>query len=401
MARRELTVLSVFSGCGGLDLGLERAGFRVIGCVEIDPVARETLATNRPDWPLLLPGDVNKLAGRIEASDVGLRRGELSLLAAGPPCQPFSKAAQWSPNGRRGAGDERASCLSGLLRMVERFLPRVVLIENVPGFVQGRTSCLEQLRRELCAINRRSGVQYHLEWRLVDAADYGVPQHRTRAIAIAAREGTSPCWPYPTHETARVTAWDALRDLPPPEHIPEPTGWLELLPTIPEGCNYIWHTRRGGGLSLFGYRTRYWSFLLKLAKQRPSWTLPAQPGPYTGPFHWDNRALTPTERLSLQSFPRSWYVAGSRRNVLRQIGNAAPPLLAEAIGRAIATQFFGLRYMSALRLSIPRASRLPPGPTPPARLPGKYTKIIGTYQDHAGTGRGPRPVQRGSNHGDE
>ena len=84
--------------------------------------------------------------------------------------------------------------------------------------------------------------------------------------------------------------------------------WAGLLPTIPEGENYLFHTRLGGGRPLFGYRTRYWSFLLKLAKDEPSWTLQAHPGPATGPFHWANRPLTVQEMLRLQSSqqPGEW-----------------------------------------------------------------------------------------------
>ncbi len=394
MVSDDLTLLSVFSGCGGLDLGLEQAGFRVVGCVEMDASACATLKANRPKWPTLEPGDVNALAKRIEPRDLGLRRRELSLLAGGPPCQPFSKAAQWSPNGRRGSQDKRASCLTGFLRLVEEFLPKVFLIENVPGFLSGRTSCLERINRTLSRINRRHRCRYRLCWRLVDAADYGVPQHRTRVIALAARDGREPCWPPETHKDRRVTAWDALRSLSPPAELPPPTGWLELLPTIPEGSNYIWHTRRGGGRPLFGYRTRYWSFLLKLATRRPSWTLPAQPGPYTGPFHWDNRPLTAEERLRLQSFPTTWRVAGRYCEVVRQIGNATPPLLAEVIGRAIASQFLGQCYHTDPRLRIPRSRRPSPEPAQLESLPKKYRELIGVYPDHPGPGRGPRPTGR-------
>lgn len=313
MRSNELTLLSVFSGCGGLDLGLEQAGFRVLGCVEIHPDARATLKANRPKWPLLTPGDVNALAKRIEPCDLGLKARQLSLLAGGPPCQPFSKAAQWSPNGCRGSLDNRATCLTGLLRLVDTFLPKVLLIENVPGFIMGRTSCLDRIKRALGRINRRHRCRYRLQWELVDAADFGVPQHRTRVIVVATRDGRALCWPAATHRDSALTAWDALGSLPSPAKGPPRRGWLELLPTIPEGSNYIWHTRRGGGYPLFGYRTRFWSFLLKLAKARPSWTLPAQPGPYTGPFHWDNRPLTSEEQLRLQSFPASWRVTGLYR----------------------------------------------------------------------------------------
>ena len=82
--------------------------------------------------------------------------------------------------------------------------------------------------------------------------------------------------------------------------------WADLLPTIPEGQNYLWHTNRGGGSQLFGWRTRYWSFLLKLAKNLPSWTIQAHPGSSIGPFHWRNRKLSVPEMCRLQTFPTAW-----------------------------------------------------------------------------------------------
>jgi len=387
-----LTLLSVFSGAGGLDLGLEHAGFRVIGCIEKDPAARATLQANRPSWPILEPSEVNRLSRQLAPEDVDLRRGELSLLAGGPPCQSFSKAAQWSPNGRLGLRDQRASCLAGFFRLIDAFLPKVVLMENVPGFVSGSTTCLSRIERRFQAINRRSGFRYHLDWRILDAADYGVPQHRRRAIVVAARDAGPFIWPVPTHTVNRVSAWDALCSTPPPANPRTATGWLRLLPTIPEGHNYIWHTRRGGGKPLFGYRTRYWTFLLKLAKNRPSWTISAQPGPFAGPFHWDNRPLSIEERLRLQSLPPSWRVVGSERERIRQVGNATPPLLAEAIGRAIARQHFGRQYCSPLHLCIPIAKQGAPKPAFLTPIPRDLLGRLGDHADHPGAGRGPRPI---------
>src|SRR6185312_12245754 len=107
--------------------------------------------------------------------------------------------------------------------------------------------------------------------------------------------------------------------------------WADLLPSIPPGMNYLWHTDRGGGEPLFGWRRRYWSFLLKLAPDQPSWTIQAQPGPATGPFHWDNRRLTGREMARLQTFPDDIQITGSLADAQRQIGNAVPSLLAEVL----------------------------------------------------------------------
>ena len=140
-----------------------------------------------------------------------------------------------------------------------------------------------------------------------------MPQLRQRVFVIGSREGKKLRFPEPTHRDpdepgllwdlpTHRTAWDALADVTPDpcEALGVQGKWAELLPSIPEGQNYLWHTERYGGLRLFGWRRRYWSFLLKLAKNRPSWTIQAQPGPAIGPFHWKSR------RLSVRELCRLW-----------------------------------------------------------------------------------------------
>lgn len=387
------TFLSVFSGLGGLDLGLEKAGFTNVGCIEFDPVARESLKANHPRRRLISPHDVTSVAQQLKPRDLGLKRRQLFILAGGPPCQPFSKAAQWSHKAMKGMKDPRAKCFASFIQLIERFLPRVVLIENVQGFVSGRNNAIAKLEKSLRQINKTEGTSYKLSWKVVDASQYGVPQRRYRAILVARRDGSDFKFPDPLTLQAPVTAWEALRGLRVKTNVPaRPEHWGELLPSIPEGWNYQWHTRRGGGESLFGYRTRFWSFLLKLSKRAPAWTISAQPGPYTGPFHWKNRPLTKSELLRLQSFPASWKVSGDRADQVRQIGNATPPLLAEIVGRAIATQMRKKGYRSAPKLSIPRARNAIPRREPVTRIPRKFRKLIKKRADHPGTGRGPSPV---------
>jgi len=382
-------VLSVYSGAGGLDLGLEYAGFDPILCLDTEPTARRTLTLNRPGWMAPAPGDV-ALASRVFApGDFGLAAGDLDLLAGGPPCQPFSKAAQWAPTARQGMQDPRAASLEGMLNLVETFQPAAVLIENVAGFLRGNGSALSTLEDRLTVLNERNDTQYKLQWWIVDAADFGVPQHRQRAIAVAFRDGRSFQLPERTHTADPVTAWDALHDWKEPNP-PEPTGsWTELLASIPEGGNYQWLTAKGGGDELFGWRTRYWSFLLKLAKDRPAWTLPASPGPNTGPFHWDNRPLSVRERLRLQSFPDDWHLEGTTREQYRLVGNATPPLLAEALGAAIGIEL-GLYADYSPQLLRPRPASAPPA-EPPRRIPKHLRDAVGPRAPHPGTGLGPAP----------
>ena len=172
---------------------------------------------------------------------------------------------------------------------------------------------LQLLLEGFKALNAEAGVNYTPVYKILDAADFGPHRHAepTRGEAdLASPEGLKPY----------STAWDAIGDL---DTVANDDGlslsgkWAELLPSIPEGQNYLWHTSRGGGEPLFGWRTRYWSFLLKLAKDLPSWTLQAQPGPAIGPFHWRNRNLTTRELCRLQTFPDDVVITGDRRTALK------------------------------------------------------------------------------------
>lgn len=388
--RRKPTVLSAFTGAGGLDLGLERAGFRILGCIEFDDVARETIRRNRPRHRLLQPHDITELVATLKPRDVGLRRRGLDVLAGAPPCQPFSKAAQWSPKSMQGLADPRMGSLRAFMTLADQFLPKVVLVENVPGFVRGETSVLAFMRRAFRRLNREYGTSYELHAKIVNAVDYGVAQRRERAIIIAARDGRRITWPSPTHRYTPARAYDALRTIKATNGKRPKGRWAGLLPSIPEGSNYIWHTSEGGGRQMFGYRTRYWSFLLKLAKDQPAWTLSAHPGPATGPFHWMNRPLTVKEMLRLQSFPASWRVAGTQSEQVRQVGNATPPLLAEIVGRMLGEDVFGLVYNKPPTLRISQA-RAVPFPERPKRVPRRYLALVSEHEPHPGTGRGPSP----------
>ncbi len=391
----KLLCLSAFSGIGGLDLGLEHAGFSIIGGIENDAAARRSLALNRPKLQCLSPHDINEVASNLLPRDLGVAKGELTLLAAGPPCQPFSNAAQWSRTGARGLDDHRTETLFGLLTLIERLLPHAILIENVPGFVNGNRSALSILKERLAAVNHRSGTSYKLACRILNAVEFGVPQRRRRAIVIAFRSGANPKWPAVTHRDRPVRAWDALHNVCPARP-PAPSGrFASLLPSVPEGQNYQFFTERGEGPPLFGYRRRFWSFLLKLAKIEPAWTVPANPGPATGPFHWDSRPLAPEEILRLQTFPSYWKLDGTHREQVRQAGNATPPLLAEIIGRSIAAQLCGDKIGGNPILAIPRSEFVPP-PTPPRPVAAEYMAFAGHHDPHPGAGRGPRPRPRES-----
>ncbi len=161
------------------------------------------------------------------------------------------------------------------------------------------------------------------------------------------------------------------------------------------GENYLWHTERGGGLPLFGWRRRYWSFLLKLAKNRPSWTVQAQPGPATGPFHWDNRRLSMRELCRLQTFPDDVVIFGGRTSIQKRVGNAVPSLLAEVLGRGIRKQLLGHRVQNRNpKLLPPGSSARPFGRSVRCRSRDPFLDLVGDHDAHPGTGRGYRAVDR-------
>ena len=162
-------------------------------------------------------------------------------------------------------------------------------------------------------------------------------QIRERVFLVGSRDGRAFRFPYAqfadpeksdTQGTLFAlepyrTAWDAIGDLDHIDHgdTLRMTGkWAGLLPSIPEGQNYLWHSERGGGVPLFRWRSRYWSMLLKLAKDRPSWTIQAQPGSAIGPFHWRNRRLSPRELCRIQTFPDDFEVQGGITSIQRQAG---------------------------------------------------------------------------------
>jgi DNA (cytosine-5)-methyltransferase 1 len=394
-----LSSISLFTGAGGLDYGFEAAGFQTLAAVENDLDACQTLRLNRP-WPLI-PRPIEAVSSDEVLSTAATHKSEVALLLGGAPCQPFSKAAYWARGDTRRLEDPRANTLAEFMRCVEDFLPVVFVLENVHGIkYTGKEEGFLFLGRRIDAINQRHGTQYQLSWAVVDAASYGAPQHRQRFILVAHREGKVFRFPERTHgeEEASlfgtsllpyVTAWDAigLAENAGGEDLSVKGRWAKLLPSIPEGENYLWHTNRKGGKPLFGWRTCYWSFLLKLARNRPSWTLQAQPGPAIGPFHWENRRLSVWEMCRLQTFPPSVRLHGSRNSLQRQLGNAVPSLLAEILAREIVRQFFPgqpLPTSPTLAISVRRPI---PCPEPVAEVPSEFLHLAGDHPDHPGTGR--------------
>lgn len=403
---QEKTMISLFSGAGGLDLGLHVSGFTNKLCVEIDLAARQTIQLNHPEWRLACPGDIHLLTPSELLLQSGLKAGEITLLAGGPPCQPFSKSGYWATGDTDRLTDPRAKTLKAYLNIVREAQPEVILLENVKGIAYSeKDEGLQFLISELGRINEDKKTNYKPCVIALNAADYGVPQLRERVFIIASRDGKQFSLPEPTHfdqgaaqgtGLPYVTAWDAIGDLDVdewPEEVKPSGKWADLLPTIPEGQNYLWHTERMGGIPLFGWRTRFWSFLLKLAKNKPSWTIQAQPGPATGPFHWKSRLLSVRELARLQTFPDHYQFVGDRRSAHKQIGNAVPPAIGELLGLEIQRQFFGTHVRKELKL-IPKKRSDCPAPESPKAVPEKYLVLSGAHSAHPGVGKGPGAQKR-------
>lgn len=350
-----LSTISLYTGAGGLDLGLEEAGFDTRVAVEIDSDAVATLRKNT-HWPVV-DEPIGDVSTRKLLRRAGLRRGEAALLAGGPPCQPFSKSANWrNPHGdARGLKDVRSDTIAQYIRVLRDAEPAAYLLENVFGLAyRVNRQALRLLREGIEAAG------YTFTGVVLNAADYGVPQIRERFIAIGVRKKLRPQGlqlPPPTHADpnsmpslipleAWVSAKEAFDGLPQavtPDLILRGKH-AALLPLVPPGDNYLYFTaHRGHPEPIFEWRSRYWSFLLKLHPQRPSWTIQASPGPAIGPFHWENRRLTVDEIKRLQTFPDDYELVGNRVSVQRQLGNAVPCRLAELVGASIIEQMFGLR----------------------------------------------------------
>lgn len=355
------SAISLFTGAGGLDLGTEAAGFRTAVAVEWDHDAADTAEKNAgvyfPGLREVVRADLFPLAtGRgkgLTTADI-LRAGGFEardrpdLLVGGPPCTAFSKSGFWLDWKRDGA-DPAASLLQAYTTVLAEARPRFFILENVYALTfdnQASRPAFERLQAEITAAG------YRFRWRVLNAADYGVPQARPRLFVVGSRRGEPlPELPHPTHHghwerrktgggplphVASRAALDGLVTDPEPEEIVR-GRWGHLLPGIPPGENYLHYTaERGHPEPIFEWRSRYWSFLLKLDPNKPSPTIQAQPGPNVGPFHWDNRRLRVGELRRLFTFPDDYDFVGKRSSVQSQIGNSVPPRLAQAVAEQIA-----------------------------------------------------------------
>jgi DNA (cytosine-5)-methyltransferase 1 len=370
--------VSLFTGAGGLDIGCELAGFSTRAAVEVDEVARESLMLNAPEWfPALSSDAVFDDIVTIDYEQLldtaDLEQGEASLLHGGPPCTPFSKSGYWLAYKRAGE-DPKASLLDNYVAALDAIQPRAFILENVYGlaYANQNRAILERFLRGV------HGAGYAHDKKVILAADHGVPQLRQRFFVVGVRRDLLDCasdlwrfdWPAATHDgpherradcdetlEAHVTAGEALEGLTEAENPPEPEEsidgtYADALREVPSGENYLHLTaKRGHPNPQFEWRSRYWSFLLKLHPDRPSPTIQGQPGPWVGPFHWEDRRLRVAELKRLMTFPDEFVVAGNRRQQQLQLGNAVPPRLAEQLAGQLAAELARLEMASAVPLA--------------------------------------------------
>lgn len=336
-----MKTLSLFSGAGGLDIGFHRAGFDIIGCVEIEKQYCETLKTNKDNGKYFNP------EAKIYCEDIRDFNPEefvnkkIECVIGGPPCQPFSAAGRRS-GGVPGMQDERGMLFESYCHVLEILRPRVFIFENVYGLKGANNGeAWNEISKSFSALG------YSIKAEILDAADYGVPQHRERLILIGTLD-TDFVFPEPTNgpdsRSGRplVSIWDAINDIQnESKNVSEDIGGLygHLLPLVPEGLNYSFFTKEMGYPEpYFAWRSKFHDFLYKADRNRPCRTLKAQPGKFTGPFHWNNRHFTIHELMRIQSFPDDYIITGTNTQIIAQIGNSVPPRLAEVLAVSVREQ---------------------------------------------------------------
>lgn len=359
------TLVSLFSGIGGLDEGLHNAGFRPIFCSELDVNARASLQSwcKRRSVNPILNSDINTITPHSLKRKLGLKVGELDLLAGGPPCQSFSLIGN-----RKSLDDARGLLLYKMIEFAKVLKPKAVLIEQVKGLLSAKGADGKRGSALKTILDDFEELGYSVSYKVLRAADYGVPQLRDRVFIVATLEKYTFEFPEPTHfcrtkqprqsklfDTELVpyiTVNDAIGDLPPPvmkgeqEVIP---GHLDITP--PRDRERINGVPEGECLARQLHLPADQRQRLNPEKdttkfRRLAWDLPALTLRGGEAFYHpiDNRYLTPREYLRLHGFSDSHILTGPIRarsgtvknlDQHRQVANAVPPPLAEAMGNAI------------------------------------------------------------------
>ncbi len=367
--RAKFPIISLYSGALGLDLGLEGSGFRVAVAVEAREVAVQTIKKNRPRLPVI-HRRIEDVTTREILDAAGLKRGDATIVSAGPGCQAFSTAGK-----RRSFRDPRGDMFRQFVRVVREARPRFFVMENVRGLLSAarhhrplnkrgpgnrrlsRDERLGSAFRHVVGQFKRLG--YRVAFDLLNAADYGVPQTRQRLFFIGSRDGEPVTIPKPTHAFGGKgkRRWRTLKDAfaglrqgkPTYHEFPPRTKFY--IERIPAGGNWRDLPRKLQRRAL-GNAFRSWGgrvgFYRRLSWNKPSPSLVTNPtmrattlGHPASP-----RPLSVREYARIQQFPDSWDFEGSVRQRYEQIGNAVPVGLAKAIGKSIRAAMQGARNAS-------------------------------------------------------
>ncbi|MGF1490281.1 MAG: DNA cytosine methyltransferase [Prochloraceae cyanobacterium] len=362
--------LSFFTGAMGLDLGLEKSGIEIVLASEIDKNARQTIAKNKPDCPLI--GDLRnynaaeilKIAGFSKNSDV-------DLIVGGPPCQSFSTAGK-----RLGFNDERGNVFLSFVQLIAAIRPKYAIIENVRGLLSAPLlhrphnqrgenyaplSADEQPGGALRYIlTKLENAGYGVSFNLYNAANFGSPQMRERVILICDRDGHELPYLEPTHSNKSefnlpkwITFREAIAGLPSDGHnyINFPEKRLKYYKLLKAGQNWknlpleVQKEALGKSYYAGGGKT---GFLRRIAWDKPCPTLVSHPAmPATDLAHPElDRPLSVEEYKRVQEFPDDWFIAGKILNQYKQIGNAVSVSLGEAVGKLILKHMNGEKIFS-------------------------------------------------------
>lgn len=340
----DIVAVSLFSGAGGLDIGSIRAGVPIALSTDFDSDCINTLRANKDFFgdTEIIEGDLHQIDSSVLKAVVEKRNPKKFIVIGGAPCQPFSKMGYWIPDqSGRGINDPRATLVNEYLRVVCDLQPDGFLFENVESLLYPRTKVVAD---EFLRIVHEQG--YKTVMIKAMALDYGVPQKRKRLFIMGTKGEFKSDAPKVTHcdpnevEKTGLKPWVNVGDIIAPyagDEFFEPeevaTGtFYEDLCEVPAGQNYKALTAWAGYENpKFVACKRYWNFLLKLSPDMPSWTITAQPGPWVGPFHWNNRRLRIPESAAIQTFPAGYVFCGSHKSKQKQIGNAVPSLMAKAM----------------------------------------------------------------------
>ncbi|TAH37514.1 MAG: DNA cytosine methyltransferase [Alphaproteobacteria bacterium] len=301
-----LTSLELCAGAGGQALGLENAGFEHAGLVEIDSHCCNTLRLNRPNWNVL-EYDLNHFDAR--------KFKGVDLVAGGVPCPPFSKAGK-----QLGQEDER-NLFPAAIRVVDETRPAAVMFENVRGLMD---SIFDDYRNYITKQIKKLG--YEVDWRLLNASDFGVPQLRPRVIMVGIKKGYADSFKWPEKIIKPPTVGEALYDLMAKNKWRGVKTWQErasdIAPTLVGG------SKKHGGPDLGPTRAKKaWASLgvngHTIAEEAPERNFVGMP------------RLTVRMAARIQGFPDDWQFSGKKTSAYRQVGNAFPPPVAEGVAVAI------------------------------------------------------------------